>query len=171
MSSTLLRDPDTLFFQRDGVRRRIIAAYWVVVVLSVPMWWYTTSIQRLSLPSSRIKSTPDTLQLPVSICIEGDTDRSLGPEFLRSTSTESSRWRGLTLQVTEDDVCGERSYFISTFGSLQEQNLWTARISSHNDQVLYLLMAVASLSLKVRRGSLTKRTLTSSRSTRCQRCS
>jgi hypothetical protein len=36
-------------FQSNGTRRSIIASYWAVILLTLPLWWYTTSIERLPL--------------------------------------------------------------------------------------------------------------------------
>lgn len=47
-------DPSKLPFESTGVRRRVIASYWLVVILSIPVWWKATSIERLSLPASRV---------------------------------------------------------------------------------------------------------------------
>jgi hypothetical protein len=44
-----------LHHQGDTTRRSIIAAYWIVVALCLPMWWNLTSIERLSLPKTRIE--------------------------------------------------------------------------------------------------------------------
>ena len=41
--------------QSDTTRRAIIAAYWIVVALCLPIWWNLTSIERLSLPKTRIE--------------------------------------------------------------------------------------------------------------------
>lgn len=56
-----LQDPSTLFFQRDGVRRLIITSYWIVILLAIPLWWNITSIERLSLPWSRVNDQTQTL--------------------------------------------------------------------------------------------------------------
>ncbi len=37
-----------------GWRRATLAAYLIVIALGVPYWWYTTSIERLSLPVQAI---------------------------------------------------------------------------------------------------------------------
>ncbi|TFK26595.1 hypothetical protein FA15DRAFT_667298 [Coprinopsis marcescibilis] len=66
-----LRDPSTLFFQYDSVRRSIIAAYWVAILLATPLWWYTTSIERLPLPISQAsQEISRPLQLPVNVCLQ-----------------------------------------------------------------------------------------------------
>lgn len=41
--------------QSDTTRRSIIAAYWIVIALCLPIWWNLTSIERLSLPKTRIE--------------------------------------------------------------------------------------------------------------------
>jgi hypothetical protein len=37
------------------IRRRILASYWLVVLLAIPLWWWATSIERLSLPENSIR--------------------------------------------------------------------------------------------------------------------
>ena len=49
-------DLSQVTFESVPNRRRIIGAYWVVVLLAIPLWWKTTSIDRLSLPESRVRS-------------------------------------------------------------------------------------------------------------------
>lgn len=44
------------FFQEDGLRRKILAAYWIAVIIGLPLWWSTTSIIRLSLPEARVQA-------------------------------------------------------------------------------------------------------------------
>jgi Phosphatidylinositol-glycan biosynthesis class S protein len=44
-----------LHHQSDTTRRSIIATYWIVVVLCLPIWWNLTSIERLGLPKTRIE--------------------------------------------------------------------------------------------------------------------
>lgn len=51
-----LPDLSKLAFESTPVRRRIIASYWLVILLAIPLWWKTTSIDRLSLPESRVRS-------------------------------------------------------------------------------------------------------------------
>ncbi|EAU89369.2 hypothetical protein CC1G_11065 [Coprinopsis cinerea okayama7 len=71
-----LKDPSTLFFQHASVRRLVILAYWVVFILALPIWWYTTSIERLPLPLSQAsQEIRRPLQLPVSICVQESTAR------------------------------------------------------------------------------------------------
>lgn len=70
-SSVSFKDPKTLFSQSNAVKRSVIASYWTVIVLALPLWWYATSIQRLSLPTSQIHSHAERrLKIPVDICVE-----------------------------------------------------------------------------------------------------
>ncbi|KIY47426.1 hypothetical protein FISHEDRAFT_66127 [Fistulina hepatica ATCC 64428] len=64
-----MRDPSTLFFQQNGLRRTIIFCYWFVVLLALPLWWSTTSIERLPLPSGRVSEQQGkNLDFPIQIC-------------------------------------------------------------------------------------------------------
>jgi len=73
MSSPSFKDPSTLFYQSSAVKRSVIASYWIVILFSIPLWWYTTSIQRLILPRSRIYfHAQRQLRVPVDICVEDD---------------------------------------------------------------------------------------------------
>ncbi|KAF5385573.1 hypothetical protein D9757_006732 [Collybiopsis confluens] len=65
------RDPSTIFFQNDSVRRCIIASYWIIIVLAIPLWWKTTSIERLGLPTSQVYAEAEKkLRIPLSICLD-----------------------------------------------------------------------------------------------------
>jgi GPI-anchor transamidase subunit S len=50
------KDPSLLTFEGPYMRRCILASYLVLVILALPLWWSTTSIQRLSLPKAHIDS-------------------------------------------------------------------------------------------------------------------
>jgi GPI-anchor transamidase subunit S len=96
-----LRDPSTLFFQYAGVRRLIILAYWVAIALAVPIWWYTTSIERLPLPISQAsKDIQRPLELRVDICVQETI-----PEYTRliqaalDHSAEAGRLENLRFNV------------------------------------------------------------------------
>ncbi|KAI9065234.1 hypothetical protein FKP32DRAFT_1647900 [Trametes sanguinea] len=63
-----LNDPAQLCFENVRTRRLIIASYWVVVLLAIPLWWKTTSIERLSLPTSRVHAQRSKeLYFPVNV--------------------------------------------------------------------------------------------------------
>ncbi|KAF5368925.1 hypothetical protein D9758_002882 [Tetrapyrgos nigripes] len=82
-----LRDPSTLFFQYDKIRRSIIASYWLVLFLALPLWWKTTSIERLPLPSSHVYAQQDReLRFPVSIALDSAFESV-------SSSVENELWK------------------------------------------------------------------------------
>ncbi|TFK34450.1 phosphatidylinositol-glycan biosynthesis class S protein-domain-containing protein [Crucibulum laeve] len=107
--STALRDPSKLFYQSDGVHRSIIASYWAVILLAVPLWWYTTSIERLSLPQSRVYSQAENhLRLPVRIClVAGDQQLAgqLQDSIQQHVAKASERWNGLKIDVLQQGQC------------------------------------------------------------------
>ncbi|KAG7094926.1 hypothetical protein E1B28_005732 [Marasmius oreades] len=80
------RNPSTIFFQYERIRRSIIASYWIVIILAIPLWWQTTSIERLSLPSSEVYAQAEAhrgFQLPVRIILDSEftkRDNSLALE-------------------------------------------------------------------------------------------
>ncbi|KAF8155606.1 phosphatidylinositol-glycan biosynthesis class S protein-domain-containing protein [Crassisporium funariophilum] len=104
-----LRDPAKLFYQQDGVRRSIIIAYWAIIILAVPLWWYTTSIERLSLPSSRVhQQTQRHPELPVKICLEAVDSSLVGnvkQAFAGRISQQQDMWRGLAIEVFGQKDC------------------------------------------------------------------
>ncbi|KAH9941817.1 phosphatidylinositol-glycan biosynthesis class S protein-domain-containing protein [Epithele typhae] len=64
-------DPASLCFEKPHTRRLIIASYWIVILLAVPIWWKTTSIERLSLPASRVHAEQDRKVLfPVTVNVQ-----------------------------------------------------------------------------------------------------
>jgi len=108
-SPTTLRDPGTLFYQKDVVRRSIISAYWAVIILSLPLWWYATSIERLTLPSRRVQQlAQQNLTLPVTVCIEANAPlvNQVQNILTARISQEPNRWKGLAVQLEGRVDCG-----------------------------------------------------------------
>ena len=105
-----LRDPAKLFYQTDKTRRSIVIAYWSIIILAVPLWWYTTSIERLSLPSRRVhQQAENQLQLPVRLCLQTVDEHlsdSVRTSFVDNISLEPQRWRGLAVDVFGKANCG-----------------------------------------------------------------
>ncbi|KAJ7664300.1 phosphatidylinositol-glycan biosynthesis class S protein-domain-containing protein [Mycena rosella] len=109
---TTLRDPSRLFYQTDYNRRLIIASYWVVIIFSIPLWWYTTSIQRLSLPASRVHShAGNQLRFPLQITLENAQDASLSASLQQLIHDRMRRspqaWKGLDVRVRNHDEADE----------------------------------------------------------------
>ncbi|KAH9962892.1 phosphatidylinositol-glycan biosynthesis class S protein-domain-containing protein [Russula dissimulans] len=70
MSDHGLREPSTLPFERSSTRIWVLSSYLVLVALALPVWWSTTSIQRLSLPTSNVESLGSReLHLPISVVV------------------------------------------------------------------------------------------------------
>ncbi|KAF7316382.1 GPI transamidase component PIG-S [Mycena indigotica] len=99
--NTALRDPSSLFYQKESNRRLIIAAYWVVLIAALPIWWKTTSIERLSLPSSRVNSqAAKQLRLPIEIALEDvSLVKHLQQELDQRREQSPLVWNGLDVTV------------------------------------------------------------------------
>ena len=112
-----LRDPAKLFYQTDKTRRSIVIAYWSIIILAIPLWWYTTSIERLSLPSHHVhQQAKNHLRLPVRICLQTGDEHlsdSVRTSFSDNISLEPQRWRGLAVDVFGNANCGMP--FINTY--------------------------------------------------------
>lgn len=52
---TKLKDFGIVFFERTKLRQSILFSYWAIVFLGVPLWWATTSIERLPLPAAHFE--------------------------------------------------------------------------------------------------------------------
>ncbi|KAK0203547.1 phosphatidylinositol-glycan biosynthesis class S protein-domain-containing protein [Desarmillaria ectypa] len=103
---TPLRDPSSIFFQSDRVRRLIIASYWVVILLAIPLWWHTTSIERLSLPTAQVQyqaktllSFPITIRLDPSLVQYDPSITGKLQQFLDTHSSKGGQWRRLFIHV------------------------------------------------------------------------
>jgi phosphatidylinositol glycan class S len=95
----------TLSFQQPGVRQVIFLSYWLVVFVALRLWWSTTSIERLSLPESRVQNQAtrtvrrirpcwaqlahvlSQLHLPIDIKLEGDWSEHQRTEFSKEIQT------------------------------------------------------------------------------------
>jgi phosphatidylinositol glycan class S len=103
-----LRNPADILFQKDGVRRAIIIAYWTAIILAIPLWWHTTSIERLPLPEARVSQQVDKpVTIPVTICLQG-ANLALSSRLqnaLDGQKRAASRWEGLDTHVTSAQ-CG-----------------------------------------------------------------
>lgn len=55
-SITELELPPPSPYQDITARRIIVASFWTVLLLGIPFWWNTTTIERLSLPGNEVQS-------------------------------------------------------------------------------------------------------------------
>lgn len=64
----------SLTFECPLTRRSIIASYFLVILLALPLWWNTTSIERQALPVSRVSAhTGKELLFPVHVILDTST--------------------------------------------------------------------------------------------------
>jgi phosphatidylinositol glycan class S len=110
-----LSDPSKLFFQRDYIRRSILASYWVIIIFALPLWWQTTSIERLSLPSSRVYAQAEReLVFPVKVKFEVPTtvknDSSLATQLQELLDEQilraPHRWKGIDIHISSKGHAG-----------------------------------------------------------------
>ena len=73
------KDPSSLSFQSAPTRRLVLASCWALILLAVPLWWHTTSIERLALPSTRVAQAlaAPPLRFPVDVHISGATSQDI----------------------------------------------------------------------------------------------
>ncbi|EKM76786.1 hypothetical protein AGABI1DRAFT_108623 [Agaricus bisporus var. burnettii JB137-S8] len=112
--SSSLKEPSALFYQSKAVKRGIIFSYWTLILLAVPLWWHTTSIQRLSLPESRINSrAQEHLELPVSLCVADVEIKSSLQSFLDAKARDDSgHWWGVKSRVYSRNDCPTTSSYL-----------------------------------------------------------
>ena len=108
-----LKDPSKIHYQANHVRRLIIASYWLVIVLALPLWWRTTSIERLGLPQGRIGSLGDkSLRFDIGLYAE---DGRVRDALERPAFKERLAGEGVDVRVAGEEKSGER-YFIYSEG-------------------------------------------------------
>ncbi|KIM86728.1 hypothetical protein PILCRDRAFT_815979 [Piloderma croceum F 1598] len=101
-----LKDPSKICFESTQTRRLVLGSYWAVVLLALPLWWYTTSIERLSLPSSRVLGLFERdlrFQLHLQLNTEGYKDAAVVARdwqgILDQRTALGGRWEGLDVYV------------------------------------------------------------------------
>jgi hypothetical protein len=112
-----LKDPSKLSFESVRIRRLILSSYWAVIFIAFPFWWYTTSIKRLSLPTSHVLSLSEKqLRFPLHLQLdtEGYADASvISTDWQRMLNQrallEEDRWDGLDIYVNAKTVEGIHS--------------------------------------------------------------
>jgi len=99
-----LRDPSRLLFQTDRTRRSILLSYWTVFFLALPIWWYMTSIQRLSLPSSRVVDQAEKgLLFPIHLEIDTPDAvhiaKEIQTQLVKRSLLAPPRWTGMHISA------------------------------------------------------------------------
>lgn len=131
------KDPSTIHFQSPNVRRLIILSYWAVVVLAIPLWWSTTSIQRLALPNVRVNvESQRTLEIPIRILLDQSiTNKHNGAVDELQVLLEKKEWDGLfpTVAASNDEETRENVYSV-TLGSSDAIHGRTLSVPSYDAQ-------------------------------------
>ena len=114
-----LKDPSKICFESTRTRRLVLGSYWAVVLLALPLWWYTTSIERLSLPSSRVLGLFERhlrFQLHLQLDTEGYKDAVVVARdwqgMLNQRTALEERWEGLDVYVHPKKHGGNWSEYI-----------------------------------------------------------
>ncbi|KAG1720043.1 phosphatidylinositol-glycan biosynthesis class S protein-domain-containing protein [Suillus lakei] len=118
-SGSGFKDPRKLSFERDWIRRAVLASYWIVIILAFPFWWHLTSIERLALPTNQVQSQvqnnivfPIAVHFDASISQQNPSQISQVHTLLRDSAVhEPGRWTGvdLRLQDRNDEVTNNAS--------------------------------------------------------------
>lgn len=154
-------DPSRLSFESPTIRRRIIAAYWITIVLAIPIWWKLTSIDRLSLPNVRVTDLSPKEWQPVlnlewnsklphqqAKSLTEDVERIIGEDHgtsIRFVDPSNSETRTPQYEVNVDShdhppTLNGRKLLISDSGGavqtaqLLKQLLWPSTLQSGSTQ-------------------------------------
>ncbi|KAF8524289.1 phosphatidylinositol-glycan biosynthesis class S protein-domain-containing protein [Hysterangium stoloniferum] len=95
-------------FQSSTLKFRIILSYWIVILLGLPLWWFTTSIDRLALPVDRVLSISATseLQFPLEVVVDAEsaaegTVKRIQSAIEHDKHKSEAPWLGMNVQVHE----------------------------------------------------------------------
>ncbi|KZV79584.1 hypothetical protein EXIGLDRAFT_734824, partial [Exidia glandulosa HHB12029] len=110
---------------KDVLRVNIIASYWAVVLCAIPLWWYTTSITRLPLPTSRLSALEwtDSFKFPVDLVVlrtAGDapvSEAELERAIRRRTQLDGARWGALDVRIHSNTAENRSDVFSLAFNS------------------------------------------------------
>ncbi|KAF9225827.1 hypothetical protein BS17DRAFT_777751 [Gyrodon lividus] len=120
-----LKEPQKLSFETARTRRLVLGSYWTVIILALPFWWNLTSIERIALPSHRVRAQLDRKPVfPVNVQLDASSFQGNAPtlaralhEILVQTTQSSPKWRSLDVRVgvskhAEDQNEGLNTYSI-----------------------------------------------------------
>lgn len=101
-------------FDSSTTRRAIIISYYALIIAGLPLWWKTTSITRLPLPTTRIYQAADKaghLVWPVTVKTCGGDIGGLD-SFVRD-HRPSAEWEGLDVRIAEcAEVVEDNAYTV-----------------------------------------------------------
>lgn len=111
-----LKEPQRLPFESPKIRRLVLGSYWTIIILALPFWWRLTSIERIALPSVRVRTQLDRkLVFPLDVQLDAPSFESSAPhlarelnEVLAQTLHVSPTWRNLDIRVGIGENAGAR---------------------------------------------------------------
>lgn len=112
-----LKEPQRLPFESAKIRRLVLGSYWTIIILALPFWWRLTSIERIALPSVRVRAQLDRkLVFPVEVQLDAASFEHSAPrlarelnESLAQTLHASPTWRNLDVRVGIGESAGARN--------------------------------------------------------------
>lgn len=112
-----LKEPQRLPFESAKIRRLVLGSYWTIIILALPFWWRLTSIERIALPSVRVRAQLDKkLVFPVHVQLDAPSFANSAPglaerlnEVLSQSFHTSPTWRNLDIRVGIGEHAGARN--------------------------------------------------------------
>ncbi|WFD24603.1 GPI transamidase component [Malassezia equina] len=98
--------------QDTRVHMRIFAAFVAIIVMALPVWWYLTTIERLPLPTERVRAYQERGTCPVTNAFQLCVDEPIGTDTVMDTLSEISYMEELAgvdehlcLDISFSDTC------------------------------------------------------------------
>ncbi|KAG8216867.1 phosphatidylinositol-glycan biosynthesis class S protein-domain-containing protein [Butyriboletus roseoflavus] len=112
-----LKEPQRLPFESAKIRRLVLGSYWTIIILALPFWWRLTSIERIALPSVRVRAQLERkIVFPVHVQLDAPSFENSAPrlatelnEGLAQTLHASPTWRNLDIRVGIGESAEDRS--------------------------------------------------------------
>lgn len=116
-----LKDPQRLPFESAKIRRLVLGSYWTLIILAIPFWWRLTSIERIALPSVRVKAQLDRkLVFPVDLQLDA-------PSFGNSSPRLAGELNEVLAQALHDSPTGRNLGIRVGIGENTGTNTWARR--------------------------------------------
>ncbi|KAG2117296.1 phosphatidylinositol-glycan biosynthesis class S protein-domain-containing protein [Suillus discolor] len=147
------KDPEKLSFERDWIRRAVLASYWIVIILAFPFWWHLTSIERLALPTSQVRSQlqsnivfPIAIHFDASISQQNPSLNSQVQTLLHDSAiNEPGRWRGVDIRLQDrSDQVASSLYTVALGGQTSIAHSRNLRVNRTDAQSATRLSSMLS---------------------------
>ncbi|KAG1812389.1 phosphatidylinositol-glycan biosynthesis class S protein-domain-containing protein [Suillus variegatus] len=147
------KDPEKLSFERDWIRRAVLASYWIVIILAFPFWWHLTSIERLALPTSQVRSQlQSNIVFPIAIHFDASISQQ-NPRLNSQVQTllhdsainEPGRWRGVDIRPQDrNDEVASSLYTVALGGQTSVAHSRNLRVNRTDAQSATRLSSILS---------------------------